>query len=335
MATASRFAGYFDLDTELARLWETGNAEAALALVAAERPNFPRQVALLHLWRMSLAVAVGRIDHAIQALEEALTAGCRYPAPLLREWPAIAPLHDFVEFERLVHIAAMRYDAELMASRPTLLVERPDLVAPPAGLPLLVALHGTDWSVQETVPFWRAALACGYVLAVPGSAQIALAPGRFVWNDGHRAELEVTAQIERLVGEQRVDPDRIVLAGFSAGALRALQLAYGPAVHARAAIALAPWLPLRHTRQSPAAPPARVIISGTKEIDELMSARPVRTFIAVGENDTGAHEGALTLAERLRQRGVPVATEVIAGEGHRYPPEWDAILGRALEFALA
>jgi len=335
MPTAPRFGGYGELDDELARLCEGGNADEALALVEAERPNFPRQIALVHLWRMSLALAVGRIDRAIQALEEALAAGCRYPAPMLREWPAIAPLHDIVEFERLVHISAMRYDAELMASRPTLIVERPDLVAPAAGLPLLVALHGTNWSAQETAPFWRTALRSGYVLAIPGSSQIALTPGRSVWNDGHRALVEVTSQVERLVNEQRIDPSRIVLAGFSAGALRALQLAYGPAVHARAAIELAPWLPARRSAQSPASPPARVIVSGAKEIDDLMAARPVRTFIAVGERDAGAHDGAVALAGRLSERGIPVGLEVIAGEGHGYPPEWDATLARALEFAVA
>src|SRR5437762_6166710 len=174
----------------------------------AEGPRFPEQSANVHLWRMSLAVSLGRIDRAIRALEESLAAGCRYPAPMLRDWPAIAPLHDIVEFERLMHIAAMRYDAELAASRSTVIVERPEAVAPPSGLPLLVALHGNNDTAEKTVPFWHRATQRGVVVAVPGSAEIALTPGLFVWNDADRAHKDVIGHVERLVREQRIDPAR-------------------------------------------------------------------------------------------------------------------------------
>jgi len=316
MPTAPRFAEYGDLFDEIVRLREEGKPDEALALIEAEGLRFPKQTAYVHLWRMSLSVAVGRIDHAIQALDEALASGCRYPAPMLREWPAIAPLRDIVEFERLMHIAAMRYDAELAASRGTLIVERPDVIAPPRGLPLLVALHGNNDTAEKSVPFWRAATARGLVLAVPGSPEIALTPGLFVWNDADRAHVHVLDQVERLVREQRIDPERIVLGGFSAGALRALQLAYSPALHAKAVIAVGPWIPV-------------------KEAEALASARPVRTFIAVGDQDKGGYAGSRTLTDRLSGDGVPVRLEVIPGHGHSYPPEWDSTLGRAIDFALA
>ena len=316
MAQAPRFAEYSDLFDEVVRLRQEGRAGDALALMETEGRRFPRQTAYVHLWRMSLSVALGRIDHAIRALEESLAAGCRYPMPMLRDWPAIAPLHDIVEFERLMHIAAMRYDAELTASHATVVVERPDIVAPPSGLPLLVALHGNNDTAEDAARFWRGATEHGVVVAVPGSAEIALTPGLFVWNDADRAHLDVIGHVERLVQEQRIDPSRIVLGGFSAGAWRALQLAYSAALHARAAIVVGPWIPL-------------------KEVEPLASARPVRTFIAVGDRDRAGYEGALALAERLRAIGTPVHVEAFAGLGHDYPPQWDAVLGKALDFALA
>lgn len=316
MATAPRSASYDDLLDEIVHLREAGKLDEALALVESEGRLYPQQTAYVHLWRMSLAVALGRVDRAIRAFEEALAAGCRYPAPMLRDWPAVAPLHDIVEFERLVHIAAMRYDAELTASHPRLIVERPDVVAPSTGLPLLVALHGNNTTEDRTAPFWRAATRRGVVLAVPGSAEISLTPGLFVWNDADRARIDVTLHVDRLVREQRIDPRQIVLGGYSVGAWRALQLAYSPALHARAAIAVGPWIPL-------------------KEVDALAAARPVRTFIAVGDKDRSGHAGSLALAERLHDAGVPVELRVIAGHGHEYPPAWDALLGEALDFALA
>lgn len=313
---APRFAEYSDLFDEVVRLRQEDRVADALALMESEGPRFPRQTAYVHLWRISLSVALGRIDHAIQALDEALAAGCRYPAPMLRDWPAIAPLHDVVEFERLIHIAAMRYDAELTAAHPTLIVERPDTVAPPAGLPLLVALHGNNETAENARPFWRGATARGVVLALAGSAEIALTPGLFVWNDADRAHRHVIDHVERLVREQRIDPHRIVLGGFSAGAWRALQVAYSPALHARAAIVVGPWIPL-------------------KEVGPLASARPVPTFIVVGDRDKAGYEGSAALADRLRGQKVAVERRVIAGGGHGYPPGWDALLAEALDFALA
>ncbi len=90
MTTAPRFAEYGDLLEEVARLRQEGKLDEALALMEAQGPRFTHQVAYVHLWRMSLSVAVGRIDRAIQAFEEALAAGCRYPAPMLRDRPDIA-----------------------------------------------------------------------------------------------------------------------------------------------------------------------------------------------------------------------------------------------------
>lgn len=310
--TAAPLATYGDLLDEIVRLREDGRLVEALALIEREGRKFPDQTAFVHLWRMSLAVGLGRVDHALEAFAEAVAAGCRYPEPMLHDWPAIGPLHDVVEFERLAHIAALRYDAELGASHPKVIVERPAAGAPISGLPLLVVLHGNNSTAERTMPSWRSATERGWVVAAVGSGEIALTPGLFVWNDGDRAQREVVTEVERLVREQRVDPQRIVLAGYSAGALRALQLAYGGALHARGAIAVAPWLP-------------------PGEVEALDGAKPVPTFIAVGDRDGGGHEGSLALAERLRAGQVPVRLEVLAGHGHVYPADMGRIIGDALE----
>jgi predicted esterase len=311
VATAS-FATYGDLLDEIVRLREAGRLEDALALIEREGPAFPEQMAFVHLWRMSLAVGLGRIEHALEAFAEAVAAGCRYPEPLLHDWPAIGPLHDVVEFERLAHIAALRYDAELGASHPKAIVERPDAVAPVSGLPLLVVLHGNNSTAERTMPLWRSATERQWVVAAIGSGEIALTPGVFVWNDGERARRDVIAQVERLVREQRVDPRRIVLAGYSAGALRALQFAYDGALGAVGAIAVAPWLP-RH------------------EAEALAGARPLPTYVVVGDRDRGGYEGSLLLADALMSARVRSEVKVLPGHGHDHPPDMAGVLGDALE----
>lgn len=314
MAAAS-YATYGDLLDEIVRLREAGRLEDALALIEREGRAFPEQTAFVHLWRMSLAVGLGRVEHALEAFAEAVSAGCRYPEPMLHDWPAIGPLHDVVEFERLAHIAALRYDAELGASHPHVIVERPDAVAPVQGLPLLVVLHGNNSTAERTMPHWRSAIDRGWAVAAIGSAEIALTPGLFVWNDGDRAQRDVVAETERLVREQRIDPRRIVLAGYSAGALRALQLAYGGALGARGAITVAPWLP-------------------PGEVDALAGAKPVPTFIAVGDRDKGGHGGSLALKERLASANVRIHVEVLPGHGHQYPADMPRRLTAALEHIL-
>lgn len=308
---ATRYGSFQELQSEVARLRESGDLAGALALMAREREAFPEQAAHAYLWRAGLSASLGRVDDAVRIFAEALAAGCRYPLPALQS-QALARLHEIVEFERLAHIAAMRYDAELAASRPKLVIRRP---ARDDALGTLLVLHGNNSRADRTVPHWEPAIGLGWRLALAQSAEISWTPGMFVWDDRAMAERDVAAHVARLRGDDDVDPRRVVLAGYSMGALRALQLAIGGLVDARAVVVVGPYLP-----------PA--------ELDALVAPRDVRSWITVGERDREGHPGSVALADRLRAAGIPVHLDVRAGLGHAYPEDMEHILADALTFAL-
>lgn len=295
-----RFGTFQELQSEVARLRREGDPEGALALMAAEQAGFPGQIAYAYFWRIRLASELGRVDEALRIMGEALAMGCRYPLPVLQS-EMLGPLREIVEFERLAHIAAMRYDAELAASRPKLVVRRP--AARPLGT--LLVLHGNNSRADRTVPHWEGALTLGWTLALAQSAEISWTPGMFVWNEERLALDQVRAHAAEL-GE-------VVLAGYSLGALRALQHALGGAVPAMGAIAVGPFLP-------------------PEQVAALVEPRRVPTWIEVGELDGEGHAGSLALGERLRSAGVPVRVEVRPGWGHAYPPDMERVLREALGF---
>lgn len=291
------FASYQELQTEVFRRRGAGDRVGALELISAQAAAFPDQVAYSFLARVQLCGELGRIDDAVRLFAEALAAGCRYPLPVLRSG-LLASLHEVMEFERLEHIAAMRYDAELAASRPKLVVRRP--AGPPRGT--LLVLHGNNSRADRTVPYWEHALELGWTLALAQSAEISWTPGMFVWNDAHRAREQLVRYVEELGGAASgAAASPVVLGGYSMGALRALELAASVPGPVRGAIAIGPYLP-------------------REAADDLAGILRVPTAIIVGEHDQEGRHGAEAIARGLRDRGVPVALDVVPGIGHAYPP---------------
>lgn len=302
-SSAAGFASYQELQTEWLRLRDAGDRAAAFDLVTRAGAAFPDQAAQAFLARVRLAGELGRVDEALRIFAEALAAGCRYPLPVLRS-ELLAPLHEIVEFERLEHIAAMRYDAELAASKPKLVVRRPS--AAPVGT--LLVLHGNNSRADRTVPHWEAALELGWTLALAQSAEISWTPGMFVWNDAHRAQEQLRQHLDELGG-------RLVVAGSSMGALRALELAASEPGRIAGAIAVGPYVP-------------------KDAVGPLAEALAVPTAIIVGERDTEGRPGSESIARRLGERGVQVRLDVVAGLGHAYPPDMPQRLAAALKLVL-
>jgi len=299
------FASFQELQTEVYRRRDAGDRETALELLAAAGPSFPDQAAHVYLARVQLSAELGRIDEAIRVFAEALGAGCRYPLPVLRG-ETFAALHDIVEFERLEHIAAMRYDAELAASRPKLVVRAPS-TGEPRGT--LLVLHGNNSRADRTVPYWEHTLELGWRLALAQSAEISFTPGMFVWNDGAAAHSQLRRHLRDLEG-------RVMACGYSMGALRALELGASEPDRVAGVVAVGPYFP-------PSA------------VQPLAEALRVPAAIVVGRRDEHGWPGSEELARRVVAAGRRVHLDVLPGQGHGYPPDMAAALEKALRFLEA
>jgi predicted esterase len=183
-------------------------------------------------------------------------------------------------------------------------------------LPLLISFHGWGANAQLEAPHWQGLADRGWLVAVTCSSQ-QIADGLYVWDDLKRTQREAKAHYKALCSEFPVDPERVVLAGFSQGGGRALWLALTHVIPARGFIGLGPYL---------------------DEIDTLAPTVPahvrnLRTYLISGAEEQD--EGMFAKIETLcASRSVPFHQEILPAVGHEYPSDFAPILRRALTFVF-
>lgn len=312
-----------DLETQLYQLYQSGEYAQALDLATRAASRFPTEAWTIYDWRICMASLINETALALQLLEEALAAGLWYAEVQLREDTDLQPLQGLAEFERLVKVCRKR-QAEAQAQAVPVLLTLPPEGRCQAGLqpcPLLLALHGNNRTAEGSVGFWRSAVSNGWLLALPQSSQVR-SPDGCAWNDRDWAMREIKEHYTALCEQYAVDPERVVVAGFSLGGELAIWLAMSGTIEARGFIAVGPGGP--YMRE-----PDKWV-----SLIEASQGRGLRGCLVVGEQDVFCYEGTLALAELLRSRDVPCELEVHPNLGHDFPPEFQQSLARALEFIL-
>ena len=296
---------------------ESGDLAGALALFEGRERDFPLQKGLVFLVRAELLAELRQPEQAIESLEAALASGCRYKRSWLEENPRLAALRGFARFGDVTERSARRHEEESAAARPELTVVMPENAAPPAGYPLLIALHGNNSTMADTVAQWSSPARAGWVVAVPQSSEIGVSPGAFIWNETERTVREVTAHIGEIGKRARLDSDRLVMGGFSMGGLQAIAIPLTARIRARAFVAVAAWLP------------------NIREFATMLDRGPGRDlsgYVVVGRRDPNC-DGAKQLVALLTKHRVHAHLDLREDLGHEYPPDMPETLGRALAFA--
>src|SRR5688500_19457251 len=99
---------------------DAGDPEAALATLAGAENSLPLHAGHIYSWRAALLGELGRTDAALDTLDAALAAGCRFKAEWLRDNPRLAPLRGLARFDDVVDRAASRYAQMQADNRPLL-----------------------------------------------------------------------------------------------------------------------------------------------------------------------------------------------------------------------
>jgi predicted esterase len=258
----------------------------------------------------------GRPNEALDALDAALAAGCRYRREWLEGNKSFTPLSESTRFRDIVDRAEARYEQDSATARPKLMFAMPDEPPDAFGYPLLLVLHGNNSNASETAPYWSAMADAGWVVAVPQSSEIGMTPDSYVWNDRERTASELTMHLEKVKHSTQIDIGRIVLAGFSMGATQAIALPLVAKIKARGIVPVAAWLP--HIREFTA------LIEGG-------AGRMLRSYIVVGDEDP-SYEGNRALHDLFIAKGMRAQIDVRQGMGHDYPADMHETLGRALAF---
>lgn len=287
----------------------------ALALLQQYPQLFPQQGMMYH-WKMCLAARANDPDLAILAFKEALDAGYSYPAALIREDEDLASLQGVPAYEELAALSLKRFAEVETQTRPEM------LVLPPAEksadhLPLLLGLHGNSQNARLAANDWQPIVAKGWLLACAQSSQL-LTSDAYIWNDLERGTTDVRRLYQLLNTRDLIDPERIVLGGFSAGGGLATHLAVTRAIKARGFLVVGPYLrdlePLKPYLDTAAASGLRgYIVMGLQEPPEGQEImRKIHAF--------------------LNTHGVPCELEERPEIAHAFPADFGQSIEKALAF---
>ena len=298
---------FFKKSEALFQAYQQGKYTDALAVAERLAVEYPERDGNTYYWRICLHAITGQRELALQVFEEALKRGVWWSEERLRSDSDLDSLQGDPEFERLVTLSNEKH--KQTTAEPELFVYQPEGTGP---FPLLFVLHARNSSAERDVPFWKSVVKQGWMLAMPQSSQPS-SPLSFVWDDREKAMNEVVEHFHSLMKKYSIDRNRIVVAGFSQGAARAIELVMSKQIKANGFIAIVP---------------------GTIDINELSnwtdSSQAKGVLISGGRDPR--YEMFQQINEIFLQKELPLMFENYPEMGHDFPNNFEAVLQKGLEF---
>ncbi len=201
------------------------------------------------------------------------------------------------------------FKSKAEASKP-LVVVPPDLdKSKPA--PLIVALHPYGATAEWIVGRWRdVAKERGAILAAPRAVR---SEGQgFQWGAVNEADLIVTNALKQVMGEHNIDKDRVVLTGYSQGAMMSFALG---AKHAKVFSGVIP-------------------VAGSFDLtsEELSGGELPKFYIMIGDKDEALASNRKA-AKDLEGKAKDVEIIIYENLGHTFPSD-PKELTKALDFVF-
>jgi len=257
----------------------------------------------------------GDSEGAITSLIRAGEAGFSF-ITTFRNDADLASLREHPGHARALALVEANHEVEFVAFKKRAAGTEPLIFVPErrkGPLPLVIALHGRGSRAEPMFELWKStAQRAGAVLVAPQSLD-AFGEG-FHWLKVDEAEHLVLLAIEQARAKHDIDPDRIVVTGFSQGGYVAFVMG------------------ARHPELFAGVIPMGAYTDAAVAIPESEGRSP-RYYVAVGDQDQ-VLEGCRASVEQLTRAGLAVRLRVFEGVGHSFPPRHDSELRRALKFVL-
>ena len=315
--------------TEVFRLYlEKKYADSLkVALEAAEQ--FRDKTARTTFWIACLNARLGRLDEALEALDEGLRKGAWWHEDTLSD-ADLDPIRRTPEFDRIRKECEHLKSVSAKVAKPDLLVMDPR-VSGRESWPLLIVLHqrGGD-SPSQTSGEWSSVLQKGVGLAVPWSSQV-YDPDRRCWDNLEIAEKDMMWTYSQLSKHKAADLKKVIFGGFSQGAAVAIYVSLKKILACKGFVAVAPsdWVVPEAQRAAERDRPSPAFTSFVQS----SRADGVRGCIFVGENDPFLRKMEF-LKEEMVDRGLECKYSVETGRGHEYPLNFEEKLAESLGFIL-
>lgn len=184
-----------------------------------------------------------------------------------------------------------------------------------------MALHGNLSNAEAELDQWRSIVSAGWLLAMPQSTRVDEG-GKFIWNHPGTNEWpveEIQIHYANLLKQYPIDPERVVLGGFSMGAGLAAWISLHGHIKARGFIMVSPYLPYKYVE--------------APEMD-IFIPNQLRGYVIAGGLDEPTFEWSGKFVERVRKNNIPCELATYPNMDHEYPPDFEQVLLRALNFII-
>ena len=307
---------FHDFNQQVYELYFAHEYTQALELIEREHTAFPERAHMLAYWRLCFYALLGKQAEALRIFREVLAQGDWFAPLMLEEDSDLVSLRPLPEFQELSEICRQRLAQIKDQGQPELLVAQPEGRA--TSLPLLLALHGNQGNARDTLEEWRIATAQGWLLGAPTSTQI-IGPQEAIWDEREPGINQVQTHLAELSHRYSVDPEHVVLGGYSMGGGLAVLMALQQTIKTRGFVVLAPYLTAEELETLPTL---------------LANLQPssLRGSILVGEQDVYSLEPSRKIVELMRTHGFSCELEIHPDMDHFYPPSFPTFLSQGLIF---
>jgi predicted esterase len=306
------FATYREMRAYLGELFNQKKYAEAAALLESVLDRFPDNV-MTNVYNLAtMRLLQGDVDKAMAALEEGHRRGVFFGL-----WDFNADMWEPLrKHERFAAFLKENEGRVEEASRKAVLlvdVVTPEGYDPAKKYPLFIALHGGGESLVEFKPNWVSArLGKEFLVAYVQSTQVANMRG-FHWQNEDTTRRDIAEAYRRILARYSVDPDRILIGGFSSGGFASLIVAFSDLLPVRGFVVLCPE------------PPQTIEDAAVVEA----AGRGLRGTLLTTEWDQRLDRQKEFVA-RLARLGLDCEISVTPNIGHWYPENFAALLDGAI-----
>jgi predicted esterase len=299
---------FHELTDQMVALYHQDQKEEALRLIEQHQDFFPEQAARLTFWRMCFLSLTNRPNDVISVFQQGVDSGLWWHEELFAD-PDLNAVRDLPEFRRLMAVSQERYNEarKHMAREHAVLAPEPPTSGP---YPLLITLHGRNGNKDVDLRQWELARQRGWLVLSAQSTQPVF-QGAYHWDNPAVGLDNLSYYYEQLLQNYSVDPQRIVIAGFSQGSGMAIYTALKGGLPVRGFIGIGTWW------------------ADPNQLD--MQGKQIRGYFITGEKDHTL-DRAREIQEVLRKNNIEFAEEVHADLGHEFSHDFGTSFDKAIEF---
>ena len=316
---------------QIFELYSARKYPEALAIAVQAKEKFPERRTKTSYWIGCLQSRLGESEEALQTFEKASKDSIWWPGQALLMEPDLEPLQARTEFKKIIAENQRFKQEALLAAKPGVMILTPRNFSPEQRYPLMIALTPRVGHPGDFAEHWASARDGGFLLAVPHSSQ-PISSEEYCWDDLGRSARDVAWACKQVQSKYKIDPDKVILAGFSQGAALAMSLTLDKTFPCRGFIAVAAsdWVVPEDKPANQRDQPSEAFASFIRGKD----VRGLKGVIIMGEKDAFLSKVKMLVAGMV-ERGFNCKIDVVQNLGHEFPTDFERRLESSTNFLLS